>query len=660
MSSSSLELSPRSVPGGGIAASHGTAADTTGAEPGPAGAEPRRHPGLGALTLGALGVVYGDIGTSPLYAFREAVVAGSAGGGHVSAPVVLGVLSLIIWTLVLVVSIKYVVVLMRADNDGEGGTLSLLALAQRSMRRQSVAVLVLGICGAALFYGDAVITPAISVLSAVEGMKLIAPAAAPWVEPVAIAIILGLFAIQKHGTEAVARFFGPIMLLWFSVLAAGGIWRIEQAPEVLQALNPLFAIGFLFSHAGVALAVLGAVFLAVTGAEALYADMGHFGRKPIRLGWFWLTFPALVLNYMGQGALLLRHPALLENPFFLMFPAWALTPVLLLAALATIIASQAVITGAFSLTQQAVQLKLLPRMKIRHTSEAQQGQIYLPSVNALLLVGVIALVVLFDSSSALAAAYGISVTGTMVVTALLAMVVARHCWGWSWLASIGLMLPFLLLDLVFLGANLTKLAGGGYLPLTIAAALLVVMLSWRRGTLLLARKERETELPLERLVAQAASDRIAKVPGTAVFLTANPGLAPGALLHSLKHFKALHERNVILTVATASLPRVAPAERATLQEISPQFIRIVLTYGYAEDPDVPKDLLGCRKLGLKFDIMATSFILSRRSLRPSVRSPMPMWQARIFIYLSRNAASAPDYFRIPAGRVVEIGTQMNV
>ncbi|WP_420342354.1 potassium transporter Kup [Paenirhodobacter sp.] len=613
-----------------------------------------------ALALGALGVVYGDIGTSPLYAFREAMMAAGGHSGAVVRENVLGVLSLIVWALVLIVSVKYVLILMRADNDGEGGTLSLLALAQRALGRPRPAILLLGMLGAALFYGDAAITPAISVLSALEGMTLIAPGYEPFIEPVAVAIIVLLFVVQKRGTAAVARFFGPVTLVWFLVMAAGGIWRMADDPSVLAALNPAHAVMFLVHNGMIGLTVLGAVFLAVTGAEALYADMGHFGRQPIRLAWFIVAFPALILNYFGQGALVLQHPKNLANPFYLLFPDWALLPVVLLATLATIIASQAVITGAFSLTQQAVQLKLLPRMKIRHTSEHQQGQIFMPAVNMWLMFGVLVLVVMFDTSSALASAYGISVTGTMVVTALLAMVVARRHWKLPLWAAVGVMLPFLMMDLVFLGANLTKIAEGGYIPLGIAGGMLVVMWSWMRGSGLLLRKDRETELPLDVLLRQVESKSITTVPGTGVYLTATPELAPGAMLHSLKHFKALHEQNVILTIITADVPRVPDDARVRMEEINDRFRRVELSYGYAEDPDVPQALLLCRKKGWKFDIMATSFILSRRSLRPSVRSPMPMWQARIFIYLARNAASASDYFRIPAGRVVEIGTQVNV
>lgn len=627
---------------------------------------PHGAPGAGeaapiaVLTLGALGVVYGDIGTSPLYAFREAMVASGASIGHAPEASVLGVLSLIIWTLMAIVSLKYVMLLTRADNDGEGGTLSLLALAQRAMGRPHLLVMVLGISGAALFYGDALITPAISVLSAVEGVELIAPGAAPLVDLLAVAIIIGLFAIQKYGTTAVARFFGPIMLIWFLALAAGGIWRIMDQPGVLAALNPVHALAFLTTHGGVAFAVIGACVLAVTGAEALYADMGHFGRAPIRIGWFWLTFPALVLNYMGQGALLLADPAALENPFYLSFPAWALTPVVLLATLATIIASQAVITGAFSLTRQAVQLGLLPRMRILHTSDEHQGQIYIPAANLLLCLGVLALVLAFGDSSSLASAYGIAVTGTMIVTTLLAMIVAHKHWGWSLPAAIAVLAPFLAVDLVFFGSNLMKLRDGGFVPLTIAIGLLILMLTWRRGSALLARKEHATELPLATLLKRLGDEKTVTVSGTAVFLTATPDLAPSALLHSLKHFKALHEQNLILTVRTADVPRIADDMRATIERPDERFCKITLNYGYAEEPDVPKALMRLRRKGLKFDIMTTSFVLSRRSLRISVRPMLQTWRARLFVYLARNAAPASDYFRIPAGRVVELGVQMNI
>lgn len=623
--------------------------------------QPPKRAGLLSLSLAAIGVVYGDIGTSPLYAFREAMLAAGARHGQVLREDVLGVLSLIVWALVLIVTVKYVLILLRADNEGEGGTLSLLALAQRAMGRPNRAILILGMLGAALFYGDAAITPAVSVLSAVEGLKLVTPEVEPFILPIAIAIIIALFLVQNRGTEAVARFFGPITLVWFLVMAAAGTHWMLQDPEVLSAVNPVHAVRFVIDNGKLGLIVLGAVFLAVTGAEALYADMGHFGKKPIQLAWLFVAFPALLLTYFGQGALVLSRPHAIENPFFLMFPQWALLPVVVLATLATIIASQAVITGAFSLTQQAVQLHMLPRMKIRHTSEEHQGQIYLPGVNQWLMLAVLALVVIFGSSSALASAYGISVTGAMVVTATLAMIVARKHWKLPLWLAVGMMLPFLALDLTFLGANLIKIAEGGYVPLGIAAVMLIIMASWIRGSAIVVVKDREAELPLDTLLSQIArSSSIATVPGTAVFLTSTPDLTPAALLHSLKHFKSLHEQNVILTIHTAEVPRVALQDRVRIEEINDRFRRIALTYGYAEDPDVPQALLQCRKQGWKFDIMATSFILSRRRIRISTRSRIPTWQGKLFITLARNAAGASDYFRIPAGRVVEIGTQMNI
>ncbi len=632
----------------------------------PQASDPQHEPthqraGLLSLSLAAIGVVYGDIGTSPLYAFREAMHAAGASHGGVQREDVLGVLSLIVWALVLIVTVKYVLILLRADNEGEGGTLSLLALAQRAMGRPDFGVLILGMIGAALFYGDAAITPAISVLSALEGMKLVTDGVEPFIVPMAIVIIFALFLVQNRGTEAVARFFGPITLVWFIVMAAGGIHWMVQAPEVLASLNPVHAVNFLIHNGSLGVIVLGSVFLAVTGAEALYADMGHFGRKPIQVAWLFVAFPALLLTYFGQGALVLTNPAAMENPFYLLFPAWATLPVVLLATMATIIASQAVITGAYSLTQQAVQLRMLPRMKIRHTSDEHQGQIYMPGVNRWLMIAVLVLVIIFGSSSKLASAYGISVTGTMVVTALLAMVVAHKHWKMPMWLAVGMMLPFLVLDLTFLGANLVKIEEGGWVPLCLAGAVFITMASWMRGTAIVTAKDREAELPLGTLLGQIAkSGSIATVPGTAVFLTSNPDLAPAAMLHSLKHFKALHEQNVILTIKTADVPRIRDADRVRIEDINDRFRRVELTYGYAEEPDVPRALLLGRKQGWKFDIMATSFMLSRRRIRISTRSRMPGWQGNLYITLARNSAGASDYFRIPAGRVVEIGAQTNI
>ncbi|NBZ86454.1 potassium transporter Kup [Stagnihabitans tardus] len=617
-------------------------------------------PGLLALSLAAIGVVYGDIGTSPLYAFREAMHAAGASHGGVRVEDVLGVLSLITWSLMIIVTFKYVALLMRADNQGEGGTLSLLALAERSLGGRRPLVLAMGLFGAALFYGDAALTPAVSVLSAVEGLSLVTTAFDPYILPISMAIIVGLFLVQARGTEAVARFFGPITLVWFLVIGLGGTMQIVAEPRVLEALNPWAAVQFLAGNGKLGLIVLGAVFLAVTGAEALYADMGHFGRKPIQLAWIFVALPALLLNYYGQGALVLADPAAMENPFFRVFPETLLLPVVILATAATIIASQAVISGAFSLTRQAIQLRLLPRMRIRHTSDAQEGQIFMPAVNQMLLVAVLVLVVTFGSSSALASAYGIAVTGTMVVTATLAMIVAHKHWGLSKTLAVALFAPLLALDLVFFGANLLKLFEGGWLPLGLAMLVVIVMTSWIKGTGVVLGKEAQGEMSLEKLIRHLGAKPLPQVPGTAVFLTSDPDYAPAALLHSLKHFKVLHEQNVILTIRTADIPRVAAEDRVQMVDLAPGFRQVTLTWGYAEEPDVPEGLALCRKLGWKFDIMSTSFILSRRSLRLSSRREIPAWMARLFILMARNSAPASDYFRIPAGRVVELGTQVNV
>lgn len=620
--------------------------------------------GFWTLTLGSIGVVYGDIGTSPLYAFREAMMA--AGGAHAGGtPVierasVLGVLSLILWALMVIVTVKYVMILLRADNQGEGGTLSLLALAQRAMGRSTPAILLLGAMGAALFYGDALITPAISVLSAVEGLKLVTTGFEPYILPITIGIIIALFLVQFRGTAAVSIFFGPITLVWFAVMAIGGLLHLSDDLSVLAALNPVHAVRFIANNGTIGLIALGAVFLAVTGAEALYADLGHFGRRPIQFAWVVIAFPSLALNYLGQGALVLADPKAIENPFFLLYPGWALMPVVVLATMATIIASQAVITGAYSLTRQAIQLRLLPRMKVQHTSAAQSGQIYMPFVNTMLLLGVLVLVLAFGSSSRLANAYGIAVTGTMVVTALLAIIVVNRHWRWPLPAALALILPFLVVDLVFLGANCMKVLDGGYVPLVIGMLVVTIMWTWVRGTNLLARKDQQTEIPLGEILRMLQKKPPATIPGTAVFLTAHPEFAPVAMMHALKHFKSLHEHNVILTIRTLDVPRIEDGERVDMEEIAPGFRRVTMRFGYMEEPNVPHGLALCRRLGWKFDIMSTSFLVSRRSLKLAAQSAMPTWQSRLFIFLARNAAGATDYFHIPAGRVVEIGTQVNL
>lgn len=613
-----------------------------------------------ALTLGAIGVVYGDIGTSPLYAFREAIRAAGGLGGGLALFNVLGVLSLIVWSLVVVVTVKYVLLLLRADNDGEGGILSLLALTHRALGGQVVAVTALGAIGAALFYGDALITPAISVLSAVEGLDLLAPSLSSYVVPLSIAIIVALFMVQSRGTGAVSALFGPVTLVWFLALALSGIANILVNPQVLLALDPSRAVAFVAANPAIGFVTIGAVFLAVTGAEALYADLGHFGRLPIQTAWLGLVFPALTINYFGQGALALANPAAAESPFYLLFPEWALAPMVVLATLATIIASQAVITGAYSLTRQAIQLKLLPRLAVNHTSEEQAGQIYMPLVNTLLLIGVLGLVIGFGSSSRLAVAYGIAVTGTMVITTLLALVIVRRQWRWSIGLTAAVIAPLLCVDLVFLGANLMKIIDGGYVPLLIGALVTIVIWTWVRGTALLAVKDRKTEIALDEIVERIERKPPPTITGTAIFLTAHPDHAPAALLHSLKHFKSLHEMNVVLTVVTADVPRVPISERVIVEEIGRYFRRVTLTFGFMDEPDVPKALVACRDPALRFEIMSTSFLVSRRSLRLAATSPMPVWQRRLFILLARNASGATDYFRIPAGRVVEIGTQVGL
>lgn len=613
--------------------------------------------GFWTLTLGCIGVVYGDIGTSPLYALREAVIA--AGGIEaVAREDIVGVLSLMIWSLIVIVTLKYVVILLSADNEGEGGILSLLALASKALGAHGGAILAFGLIGAGLFYGDALITPAISVLSAVEGLKLVTSTFDPFILPITLGIIVALFMAQRHGTAAVAVWFGPITLVWMLVMAAGGLPHILDAPEVLLAFNPIHAAAFVARNGVIGFYALGAVFLTVTGAEALYADLGHFGRKPIRAAWIGLVLPALTLNYVGQAALLLARPEAIENPFFLLYPDWALLPVVVLATAATIIASQAVITGAYSITRQAIQLKLLPRFDIRHTSESQEGQIYLGRVNILLMLGVIALVLLFRSSGSLATAYGIAVTGTMVVTASLAFIVIWRGWKWPlWMAAL-LIAPFLFIDLVFMGANLMKIFSGGYVPLFIALAVMLLMATWRRGSGLVAEKSRRIDVPLADLLDLLEAKPPTSVPGTAVYLTADTDNAPVSLLHALKHFKVLHERNVLLTIQTADVPRVDDAERVTMETINDRFLRVVLTYGFMEEPNVPKGLMLCRKLGWKFDIMSTTFFVSRRTLRPAANGDMPRWQNRLFLWLARGAADATEYFHIPSGRVVEIGTQV--
>jgi KUP system potassium uptake protein len=615
--------------------------------------------GFWALTLGSIGVVFGDIGTSPLYAFREAV-AGAAEGQPVTRVIVLGVLSLILWALFVVVTAKYVLLLLRADNNGEGGTLSLMALGQRALGRRSWPLLALGVVGASMFIGDSMITPAISVLSAVEGLKLAAPALEHYVVPLTVFILVVLFSVQSGGTARVASAFGPVMVVWFSALALMGLVHISDDPSVLAAINPWYGIQFLLTHGTIGMVTLGAVFLAVTGGEALYADLGHFGRKPIQAGWLYFVLPSLLINYFGQGALVLSDPTAIENSFYRMVPDVLLLPLVVLATAATVIASQAVITGAYSLTRQAVQLGLLPRFEVRYTSETHAGQIYLPRVNRLLLMGVLLLVLLFRTSSNLASAYGIAVSTTMVADGIMGFVVIWKLWNWRAATAAALIMPFVVVDMTFFSANLLKLLEGAWVPLLFGLAMAIMIWTWRRGSTILTTKTRRIEVPLGDLIKSLEKRPPHIVKGTAVFLTSDPSFVPTALLHNLKHNKVLHEHNVILTIETMPTPRVDPAERVRMETISERFATVRLRFGFMESPNVPKALVIARKLGWQFDIMATSFFVSRRSLKPSAQSGMPLWQDHMFIALSRSANDATDYFQIPTGRVVEVGTQVTI
>lgn len=619
--------------------------------------------GFWALTLGSIGVVFGDIGTSPLYAMREALGHSKGGGGGEMA--VLGVVSLITWALILIVTIKYVVFLMRADNKGEGGTLALMALAQRvSPGGRSRIIFFLGVLGAALFYGDGIITPAVSVMGAVEGLKL-APGVGPrldqaMVQAISAGILVGLFLVQSRGTALVAKFFGPITALWFLVLAGLGLLHISDDISILRALSPHYGVMFLIDNGFLGFVILGSVFLAVTGAEALYADMGHFGKKPIQTAWLILCLPALVLNYFGQGAMVLADPSARENPFFRMIPEVAYWPVLGLATAAAVIASQAVITGAFSMTQQAVSLGLFPRIDIRRTSETQAGQIYVPQVNTFLLIGVLVLIFMFGNSSNLASAYGIAVTGSMFVDTLLAFYIVRYMWKRPLWQAAGACMLFGALDVVFITSNLLKFFNGAWLPLAMGGCLIVIMWTWNRGAAILTDKTRRDSVSLAELAEILKARAPHRAPGTAIFLTSDPDTAPVALMHNLKHNKVLHEKNIILSVSTVETPRVSDENRVRIEPVNDDFKKVIIGYGFMETPNVPKALGLCRKQGLKFDIMATSFFLGRRSVVPSAQSGMPLWQDKLFIFLMKNAANPTDFYKIPPGRVVEMGTQVTV
>ncbi len=613
---------------------------------------------LWKLVLGCIGVVYGDIGTSPLYALRESLHAAGTSGDMRTE--VTGVVSLLIWTLVLIVTIKYVLLVMRADNRGEGGTLSLVALVQQALQKRPGWLLSIGVIGISLFFGDAMITPAMSVLSAVEGMAIVAPGFGPFVVPTTILIIVGLFLFQAQGTERVSILFGPIMVLWFVVIGAMGLDHLMEDAGILYALNPLHALGFLARHQLGSFIVLGSVFLAVTGGEALYADMGHFGRKPIRMAWGLLVFPSLALSYLGQGASVLAHPERASDPFFLMAPEGWLLPLVVLATAATVIASQAVISGAFSMMQQAVQMGLLPRLEIRHTSETQHGQIYMPRVNMILMTAVILLVIAFESSTNLASAYGIAVTGDMVITSILASVLFVRAWKWPIAVVVTILAPILLVETVFLTANLTKLAEGGFVPVLLAATMCMLIWTWVRGTAHVKRKAADSAISLTKLIGMLTKSTPIEVPGTAVFLTQDPATAPSALLHNLKHNRVLHSQNFIVTVAVAPTPTVSDANRITMERLSDNFLRVILNFGYMETPNVPKGLSLARKRGEKFDIMTTSFFLNRRTFRSARHQGLPFWQERVFIAMSKSAADATAFYCLPSNRVVEMGQQMAI
>lgn len=619
---------------------------------------PNQHSLMGT-TLAALGVVYGDIGTSPLYTLKECFAAARLSPNEAN---ILGILSLIFWAILLVVTIKYVTFILRADSRGEGGIMVLMALARRSVTDKTRGTIVLlGLFGAALFYGDAIITPAMSVLSATEGLEILYnDAPQDLIVLLAISVLLGLFLLQRFGTARVGKLFGPIMVIWFIVLGLLGLLSIIESPLVLLAINPVYALQFAAQHHGAAFLTMGAVVLALTGAEALYADMGHFGKHPIRIAWFGLVLPALLLNYFGQGALLLGTPDAIQNPFFLLAPHWAVLPLIILATLATIIASQAVISGAYSLTRQAIQLGYCPRMAIDHTSEREIGQIYLPFVNWALLIAVLVVVVTFRSSAHLAAAYGIAVTGTMLITSLLFFVIARLHWKWPLAIALGLTSIFLAIDLAFFSANLLKVTHGGWLPLLIGCVAFTLMLTWRQGRRLLFHSIREQALPLDSFITNIEDFPPTRVQGTAVFLTSASHGVPHALLHNLKHNKVLHERIVLATVKTEDIPYVDAKKRVEVKRTSNSFWHITARYGFMETPNMNDILAHCEQAGLSFELMDTSFFLSRETLIATKQPAMARWRLALFSLMSRNALRATDFFQIPPNRVVEMGAQVEL
>jgi KUP system potassium uptake protein len=620
------------------------------------------HASVAALALGAVGVVFGDIGTSPLYALKECF---SPEHGIAPTPEnVKGLLSIITWSMAWVVAWKYLSVMMRADNDGEGGILALLALALRGLHHEPKKrwyVITLGIFGAAMFYGDSMITPAISVLSAVEGLEIATPLFARWVVPLTLAILTGLFLIQRHGTASVGAFFGPVTVVWFVAIAIAGLSRIGDHPDIIEALNPAQAVAFLVANPAPGFFVLGAVFLVLTGGEALYADMGHFGKRPIRIAWFGLVMPALLINYYGQGAFVLANPAAVKNPFYLMLPSWALLPMVALATAATVIASQAVISGAFSITRQAIHLGYIPRLEILHTSDRQIGQVYVPFINWTLFAAVILLVLGFKSSSSLANAYGIAVSATMVIECALAMVVAHRIWKWRPLATFGVLGSMLLIDFAFFASNAAKFLSGGWFPLLIGAVCFTLLVTWKRGRLLLTRRMSEEGIPIEPFLDALAVSPPQAVSGTAIFMTSAPDKVPHALLHNLKHNKVLHERVVFLTVVTHDVPIVPVEDRVQLKRLRDGFWRMEAWYGFKEHPDIGQIFESCRQqYGLVFEPMETSFFLSRETIVAGERQGMATWRDHLFAWMSRNATRATDFFNIPINRVVELGTHVDI
>jgi KUP system potassium uptake protein len=611
------------------------------------------------MLLAVLGVVYGDIGTSPLYAFKASLQVFD--GIPLTNTEILGILSLIFWSLVLIVTVKYVNLVMRADNRGEGGILALMALAQRVSVGSGIrnALALVGIAGACLFFGDGIITPAISVLSAVEGLEVSAPDLKDVVIPISVAVIIVLFAMQYRGTGSVGRIFGPVMAVWFVVIGLLGLIEIIAHPFVLVAISPSYAIALCIQYRGLAFVVLGSVVLCVTGAEALYADMGHFGAYPIRLSWTFFVLPCLVLNYFGQGALVMHDPAAIENPFFLLGPHWIRLPLVILATAATVIASQAVISGAYSMTRQCMQLGFLPRMTVRHTSTTEEGQIYVPQVNTMLMVGVLLLVAAFKTSDNLASAYGIAVTGTFICTAVLAMVVFRRQYHWSRLAAISVFGAFFLLDGVFFAANTLKVVQGGWVPLAMGLGLTALMTSWKRGRDLMLARWKQDSMPLAPFLARLPQSRIVRVPGLAVFLTGNPDYVPTSLLHNLKHNKVLHERVLFVTVQNEDVPEVSQARRIETAELAPGIHRVVLRYGFMESPNIPREL-GEMDASIHFDPMQASYFLGREVVVPAMAPKLSWWRRWLFLVMARNAVSATEFFRIPSDRVVELGVRVAI